>query len=404
MPGTGVRRAKPGSAAPGAAASGSTVAVLAAAVLVAAFVVIGGGPAVAAPPAPVDVTIGWSSAAHTAVVVTWRDPGGPVANAVSLRRVEDNAVWELQAVAADAPDRVEVSVSWLNAGTSVLRIEVTAVDSDGSAGPPASSPAFDTSVQGLRFTRAEPRFDTSFDLAWRPWLDPDTTPGDPLDLPPTPVRYTVYASHTQAGWDLLRGPSDATQFVVPAPRGTPYWIEVIPSPNEWGRSYDVSLRPVRTTLTTDIPARATSGRPVVVTGRADHVTRICDPGVCWQPTDPAAMRAVTLEARAGTAGPWRTAARVVTGRDGAFRFAVAAGPAGMWQYRVVAPNLPLVRDDGGAERTRLAFGVISRPVTTVVATAAGAGRDSAAQRAERQARQQRSAEEQRRLRERWASR
>ena len=361
---------------------------------------IGATPAAAAPPAPTDVTISWASDAHTNVVVTWRD-AVPVANRVTLRWVHYTDVEELRTVPADAPDRIEVRASSLPVG-AVLQIEVTAVDGAGTAGAPAASPVFDTDTPAVRFTTMAPRFDASVELAWRPHTG-DATPDDPLDLPVAPVQYFVYASTMWGDYDRLSGPSDETRLVVP-PRELPSSVIVGTTANEWGRLDGPGIRLLRTTITTDIPARATAGRPVLLTGSAEHGSRACDPGICWAEDRPAVGRAVTLEARAGTAGSWRTVARTITDRAGGFRFSVTAGAAGVWQYRIIAPNVPLVRDDGEAARTRVAFGAISRPVTTVVATAAGAGRDSPSQRAQREGRAQRGAQEQHEQRARWARR
>lgn len=369
----------------------------AATLLAVTSVPIGAVPAAAAPPAPTDVTIAWASEAHTAVAVTWRD-AAPMANRVTFYWVHYGDVEELRTVPADAQDRVEVPASSLP-DDALLRIEVAAVDGAGVASAPTASPHFDTDQPAVRFTTMAPRFDTSLELEWHPYLG-DATPGDPLDLPVTPVQYSVYASTLRGDYDQLSGPSDETRFVVP-PRDLPYSIGIVTTANEWGPQNPPGIRLLRTKLTTDIPARATAGRPVLVTGLAEHGARACDPGICWAEDQPAVGRAVTLEARPGTAGSWRTVARTITDRAGGFRFSVTAGAAGVWQYRVVAPNVPLVRDDGGAARTRVAFGTISRPVTTVVATAAGAGRDSPAQR---EGRAQRSAQEQQEQRARWARR
>ncbi|HYN93019.1 MAG TPA: hypothetical protein VES42_04135 [Pilimelia sp.] len=318
--------------------------------------------ALAPPLPPTAVTLGWADG----VRVAWQE-AAPSANRVVVVRPDGSATDLSRDVPADQPNAVVLPPGSFPQN-ELLRVQVTAVAADGTASAPATSPQFDTDRPGLRVTAAEPRFDGSLRVRWE-LVQRERVPGDPLDRPATPVRFSVYATEMQPNsWQLVTGPTDAVEYVVPA-RALPYDVAVVTTATEWGQAGVYPGRLHRTALSTRVPVRATAGRPVTVTGRSQLAFRGCDLAACWAVPTTLAGQPVTLQSRANASATWRTVARGVTDKDGDFRLTVPAGAAGSRQYRVVAPNVPVAPIPNGDG----IFGATSPAVRTVVTAAAGGG-------------------------------
>jgi hypothetical protein len=125
--------------------------------------------------------------------------------------------------------------------------------------------------------------------------------------------------------------------------------------NEWGEAF--AQTEVRgTSITAAVPARATNGARLQVTGVVRGSLRACVRPACYPEEYPDAGRAVQLEARSGAAAAWQVVATTRAAADGSYRLGVVS--PGTRQYRVVAPPIPR-----GENRSAQTFAA-SAPVTT----------------------------------------
>ncbi|MEU8813945.1 hypothetical protein [Actinoplanes sp. NPDC048796] len=299
---------------------------------------------VATQPAPANVTVAWTSDAHDAVVVTW-DETGDVRNRVELVNADGSpsGVAGLT-VEADQPNRSPLP-GFGTIHNFDLRVAVSVVDEDGQVvSEKGLSPVFDTNAPAQPIIeKVTPREDGTVAFSWRPGTETDTTPGDPLDVPAgTPVRFTPFVAYSSLNdfEALTSAPVAATSFVVPD-RAKPSRVGVRTTPNEW--AFNGESAPVDgTRVTATIPKKVTAGGKLTVTGKAVHLTRQCDPGVCWGEESDGAGRLLRLQARANARAAWRTVATTRAGADGTFSFDVNS--PGTRDYRVVAPPVARTAD------------------------------------------------------------
>ncbi|MBM2619418.1 hypothetical protein JIG36_28080 [Actinoplanes sp. LDG1-06] len=301
---------------------------------------VAGVPAALAPtvPAPSDVRVAWTSAAHTDVAITW-DETGATRNRLTLVRAGDGVAESVEpkVVEADQPDR---ALLWPGLSDTSYRVRVVAIDADGAEiSEPAFSPVFDTDRDpAAHIVGVVPREDGSILMTWRPGPYTDPNPGDPLDTP-GPFRYVPVASVFEFNeYDELAAPTTATSFVVPA-RPAPVNVGLRSAPNGWYGYTGVSAPVQGNRLTVTIPRKATIGGTVTVTGRAVKLNRLCDPGPCPTVEENDAGRELRLQERTATAAGWRTVATTKARKDGTYT--LEAPFAGTRTYRVVAPAVAL---------------------------------------------------------------
>ncbi|MGK5684528.1 hypothetical protein [Actinoplanes sp. URMC 104] len=308
-----------------------------------------------AEPAPTNVRLSWVSADHQQFAVTW-DETGDVRNVVELVPVDGHvAVERREAVAAGQPNRLVYNSRYGFDPDHDYRVRVTVVDADDTAlSDPATSPVFDTDRPAPpAVTSVVPRVDGSIRFAWVPRGYTDHNPGDPLDVPAGPVRWRATTSSFELNEYYPQGPefAGAGSYVLTGPPARPpVEVGLETTPNEWGSARSLELV-AGTTVTAKLPATATVGGTLSVTGKVTRVSRICDPGVCSPYEEPDKGREVKLQARSGADGQWRT---VSTGRslaDGTFSVRTAFTATG--DYRVVA--LP-VAGQGPSARGAKAYG------------------------------------------------
>ncbi|GAB2598250.1 hypothetical protein [Kribbella endophytica] len=313
-------------------------------------------PAAAADPAPTNVKVAWSSAAHTHVRVTW-DEVGDRSNWIIATYPGGSAPHSSE-TAAGAPNQVDVPVSDFLASTSV-RMSVAVTSSGASTTSPGGlSAPFDTLQRGvidIDQLTAVPGGNT-FTMKWHSGPDPvDPNPGDALDLAVGPHRYQVFASKPNyVEWSAVSQTGPATTATFTTPDAPPINVGVRDY-NEW------SGVPAWTSLDVDggaldsvtIPASTTYGQATVISGWFVRSGRRCDKEGCWSGPIGQHPRTVALQARANAASPWYVVGTVQT--DGAFRFAPVAW--GTREYRVAVPDYFA---DGS-----LGMGAISKSVNTL---------------------------------------
>ncbi|MCO8277556.1 hypothetical protein M1L60_43955 [Actinoplanes sp. TRM 88003] len=319
---------------------------------------VAGVPAALAPavPAPSDVRVAWTSDAHTDVAITWAETG-VTRNRVTLVRADDDAPANVgpKIVEADQPDR---TLLWQGLYDTDYRVRVVAIDADGGEiSDPAYSPVFDTDRDpAARIVGVVPREDGSILMTWRPGTYTDPNPGDPLDTP-GPPRYIPVASLFEFNeYEDLAPPTTETSFVVPA-RRSPVDVGVRSAPNGWYGYTVASASVAGSRLTAKIPARATTGGTVTVTGEAVKLGRLCDPGPCPTFEEADAARELQLQERTGTT--WRTVATTKARQDGKYTFETSF--AGTRDYRVIAPAV-----------ARASSGVAHEYAATAATTTTGA--------------------------------
>jgi hypothetical protein len=311
-------------------------------------------PAQAADPAPTNVKVAWTNAAHTHVRVTW-DETGSVPNR-AFPQYPTGLGWLTPVTAADG-NQVDLSVAQFDSAP-VVRVAVYAGGNE-STSPAGVSVAFDTLLRGTpvidSLTAAA---GNQFTMKWHAGADPvDPNPGDPLDLAPGPHRFQVYASlATVTIWDLVVDAGVATSATFKPIDAPPIGVSVRDY-NEWSDSYAAAGVDVDTGRfgSMSVPAATTYGQPTVITGQLQRFTRRCDPGPCWAERIVDTPRPVVLHARADAASPWYVVGVVQSTATGAFRFAPVAW--GTRQYRVAVP-------DHFANES-LGLGVISGASTTL---------------------------------------
>ncbi|SNY14945.1 hypothetical protein [Paractinoplanes atraurantiacus] len=294
--------------------------------------------------APTNVTVAWASAAHDAVVVTW-DETGDVRNRVELVN-PDGSPSGVAALTVEAGQPNRSALPGFGAIYNFdLQVAVSVVDEDDQViSAQGLSPVFDTNAPPQPVIETVvPREDGTVAFSWRPGAEADTTPGDPLDVPAeTPVRFTPFVSYSSLNdfEALTPAPVAVTSFVVPD-REKPIRVGVRTTPNEW--SFNGESAPVDgTRVTATIPKKVTIGAKLTVTGKAVHLTRACDPGVCWAEEHDDAGRLLRLQARANAKSAWQTVATTRARADGTFTVSVKS--PGTRDYRVVAPPVARTAD------------------------------------------------------------
>jgi hypothetical protein len=297
-------------------------------------------PAVAAEPAPGDVTIAWKDSTHTVVRVTWTE-NEPRPNKVVVRRPNIAQTFLPMYAAADAPNVIEYEASKLAAFEGTLEIGVSAGTESGETSEVTASAPFDTIDAGTA-VRVSVALAGSNSVAahWKqiPPSEQDVTPNDPLDLGDS----VTYTPRLVAGGKVsqLAPASKATQVTV-AGRALPYQIEVVTS-NEWGG------RSAR------IAGAGGSGLKAVIPTWVKSGNSISQPTITG--TYAGRNAPVYLQARKTATSPWYTVASQQRS-DGTFRFSL--GASGSRQYRVLVPNR--VDSDGTGY-----FGSYSPTVATTV--------------------------------------
>jgi hypothetical protein len=297
-------------------------------------------------PAPTNVTLAWTSDAHTSAMIRW-DETGDVRDQIDIVRADGSATFiASQFAEAGQPNEVPLFGGLYDTD---FRILVRVVDADGTAlSDPASSPEFDTDrVPAAVIKSVVPREDGSILMTWAQGTYTDPNPGDPLDIPPvTPYRYTPVASVIDFNdWDDVGKPTTATSFVVPA-RESPVKVGLRSPTNEWYGWTGTDAQVEGNRLTTRIPSSATIGGKLTVTGKSVRLTRICDPGPCWFGEWDDQGREVRLQTRTARGAPWRTVATAKARKGGAYT--LKAGFAGTGDYRVVEPAINFTPPDGDA--------------------------------------------------------
>jgi hypothetical protein len=278
-------------------------------------------------PAPTDVTLAWTSAARTEAVITW-DETGDVRNKLVLIGANGPAAVEPKFVEAGQPNRTSM---WGGLLDESFHVEVTVVDADGNElSDPAESPEFDTNRDPAAvITSVVPRPDGTIRMTWKPGVQTDPNPGDPLDTPDIPFRYIPVASQaTFPEYDELAPATTATSFVVPK-RETPVQVGLKTAENGWYGWTGVTVQVLAGSLTVSVK----TGDKLTVSGKATKYTRVCDLAACERFTWDDEFRKLQLQKRDGAG--WTTVANTAARKDGTYTFSAAFTGAG--NYRVVAP-------------------------------------------------------------------
>jgi hypothetical protein len=307
----------------------------------------------------------WTADRFPRLLVTWDEPG-PLANRVDILEADGTLHRTVRTLASPDPNRVLLD-PWPIERSGIYRVAVHELDADGEpVGDPALSPVFDNDrPPAPRIDAVVPRPDGTVELRWTTVAPgPDSTPGDPLDLPAEPQRVVPIAGTGDPfSHDELSEPVAGTSFVVPATVEAPYDLGV-KAVNEWGESFSGAVDVHGTTVTAQVPARATTGARLQVTGLVRGSLRACVQPACIAEEYPGAGRAVQLQARTGAQSAWQVVATARTAADGTYRLG-AAFP-GTRQYRVVAPPVP-----AGVKRTAHTFAATAPVTATSVPAASG---------------------------------
>jgi hypothetical protein len=342
--------------------------------LVVAIAVLPAAPvdAVAAAPAPPsEVTLSWGPGGPDAFsfpLVTWTG-GGPG----EVRWRIDELVageWRIGGEQSPAPGPViTIGEAQAFCCDRVFRVGVWFVDG-GVAGEAAFSPVFDTQApQRPIVTSVQGWIDGRIKYTWTASpLEPDTTPGDPLDVP-GPPKYAVVMNLTLVN----EGPR--AMAVTTGTTATLAWqvsSTAVVEANEWTFSPSLNIyalaykRPIgwlgsrggRVTAST--PAVATYGLPMTITGLAEERVHLA----CWNDecdhTYPSPSRRVVLHARRDASSPWVGVTSGLSDSQGRFAFRVTA--PGTRQYRVALLGVPY------PQSSITYVGATSSPTTTITKT------------------------------------
>jgi hypothetical protein len=317
-------------------------------------------------PAPTNVELAWVSDQHQEFALTW-DETGDVRNKIEILQADGSPSGRApRFTEAGQPNRLTTGTSDL-ADTNLF-LRVTVVDADGTAlSPPADSPVFDTDLTVAPvITSAVPAVDGSITLSWVPGKYTDPNPGDPLDLPGEP-RYQPVASvldlneYRPVGDEVRGAGSLVFHQAIPVSVG-------LLTKSEWSGERGAGARINGTRVTAKIPAKATIGGKLTVTGTAIALRRACDPGPCWIDEQAYGGRELKLQRRTNKDAAWQTVATTATRDDGTYKFAAAFAATG--DYRVIAPPVGWVNDAG------FAYGeTAATTVTGVTAPVTGGGTD-----------------------------
>jgi hypothetical protein len=294
-------------------------------------------------PAPANVQISWKDDTHKFVHVTWTEDGSRP-NRVYLRPAGGTTKKNVQVLAADAPNEIDLpTVTVLRAGIRLV-VGVTVGTAEGETSPAADSPAFDTIDAGApKIVSFKPYGTSTLQVTWKQGASvyTDTTPGDPLDLD-GPVSYQpMYRGADGVGVPI--GPPTSNTSISFAGPKPPYRFYV-QSVNEWTAVSSQEVQAEPTAITASIPTWVVSGNETVIR------TSFGDP--VWGP----AGARVTLQARNTTTSPWYA---VASGDSSSQEYQFNLPSVGTRQYRIAVANAP------GFDLHAF-FGGYSAPVTTTV--------------------------------------
>ncbi|SNY14963.1 hypothetical protein [Paractinoplanes atraurantiacus] len=342
--------------------------------------VVGAPVALKAPaePTPSNVTLAWTSPAHTEFAVTWEETGD-VRNQVAVTPSgAPNNFGTKKIVEAGQPNRLVVKVrdpfNGLEEGKAYA-FAVSTVDAAGAViSETAYSPVFDTDGPPTPvITSVTPGADGKIELKWAPGkTTADTTPGDPLDVPAeTPPRFDPLVLDGGDPRSVAEA-STATSYVYAGPITSIYSVGVH-AINEWSFPNTQAYWPPNSSyakaadsqVTATVPKTVAAGGKLTVTGTATAIQLFCDSGLrCWVDKRGDEGRSLRLESRAGAGAAWQLVTTAKAGKDGKFTFSVAF--PGTRDYRVVAPVIV-----GNSDK--LAQAPFATAATTVTGPGSGTG-------------------------------
>ena len=297
-----------------------TVATAAAVVLLAAAQTTA---AHAAPAAPTDVQVGWNDADLHVMRTSWS--GGDADSKVRIEYQDGSGPTEWFAASGN-----EFFRHWAVQYGKVARVAVVTTGTTGDSAP-AYSPWFDTNLAGApKLTTAVPQADGSLRLTWTNTAAPaDTTPGDPLDLPPSQAGKVRLQVWTSPNGDLEFFPYalGTTSAVVP-PRQHPQFTRVLAT-NEWGSAASTEIHYDDMKLfVTKASAYGVFGKPMAIRGMAG-AAETSGPDLYT-----GSNIQVTMQTRANASKPWAYAGRYESNPHG---FLVEPVAAGGREYRFYVP-------------------------------------------------------------------
>ncbi|GAA1143451.1 hypothetical protein GCM10009630_47280 [Kribbella jejuensis] len=280
-------------------------------------------PALAAPPAPTDVQVNWADANLHLVRTSWS--GGGADSKARIEYQDGSAPTEWFPTTGN-----QFARNWAVRYGKVARVAVVTTDAAGASAP-AYSPWFDTNLAGApKITAAVPQANGSVQLIWLNTAAPaDTTPGDPLDLPPSQVGKVrlQFWSWPNGAVELVPYALDTTTAVVP-PRPHPQNIWVLAT-NEWASagSEDIHYDDMKL-FVTKAPAYGVFGKPMAIRGMAgandgDETDLYTGSNI-----------QVTMQTRATASKPWAYAGRYESSVHGFLIEPVAVGGR---EYRFYVP-------------------------------------------------------------------
>jgi hypothetical protein len=278
----------------------------------------------AADPAPTNVQISWKDGTFQQVRVSWVEASARP-NVVVLRKKGNETRYLRLYVAADAPDVLDIDASrirdyaWYDS-SKPLEIGVAAGTSTEETSAVGVSAPFDAFTPDPRErVSVVPTGTSTLTVKWRPSIQTDLTPNDPLDRN---LALTYQPSYTNsAGTKVAIGTrTSATQVTFTGPK--PLFRFNVMGFNEWGGQFEgAGVNTETTRLTAKIPAWAVYGfNTSKVTGT-------------YMPAEE--RRQVVLQARNSSTSPWYVVASD-TFSGGKYSFDLGTG--GSRQYRVAVPN------------------------------------------------------------------
>ncbi|MFF1817088.1 hypothetical protein ACFVWG_07315 [Kribbella sp. NPDC058245] len=279
----------------------------------------------AAPAAPTDVTVGWSSGK---IQLTWKDAGE--ANNVYVEYPGTSVVTLLASV--PSTDANDVVLATTLGNTDRARLVVKSVTgSELSEG--AATPEFDTQVPGQPVLQdASLATNLTTQLKWSQPAVVDPNPGDPLDLPATGETLKAFVDLPGAATNSYDLDKSATSATIPA-QARPASIQLLAS-NEWG-----------TTRATKSVRLGTLGAGITVPSKALYSDRLgikstIDLFTSEGREERASGIPVELQARAKTTDAWKTYGRYAGNTTAVFDTGIAS--LGNRQYRLWVPARKVV--------------------------------------------------------------
>ena len=308
-----------------------------------------GGVAVSSPAQAAEsvsgVKIAWADSTHKAVRVSWsetlREP-----NHVEVRYGSATSGFPSRYLVAEQANTVDIPVDQFATGTTARIAVSVGTPSLPNSGTILSAP-FDTNILPWPAVTGTAVSSTGT-VTWT-WsaVTPraDSTPGDPLDLPQTPVRYQPLKSGRQS-MVSAGAVTTARQFSVAGLSGaTRVGAAAL---NEWNPVADgieahyAAVDVFSSSASLQIPTVATYGTTVAISGQVRYQAFGClASGTCGAiDRGPSAGRSVRIEARKNSTSPWGQVSLVTTDSQGMYR--TTAGTPGTRQFRAVV----LAKDTG----------------------------------------------------------